>query len=742
MQVTLDAYAGQAAPNTIVPNTATTLYFNDFVRDALWLLWPVTILLVWGWAGLATLFDPARSTAAYLNLGILFVTALTNYHLIARSLQWTVACYLAGLTAMITILVISYGNSANFALYLTVVLVAAALTSALRMWLVTAAIAVLLLAVGWRLQLAPRELLLPLILLLLTALTAWLSARRLFSALEWALTMTEHEQRSTAEARTHRGELQRALQSLDIALSRLERANRSLVFAQEAAEKAYRFKSEFVANVSHELRTPLNLIVGFTEMMATAPESYGGLPLPKEYRGDMLATYRSARHLLDLINDVLDLSQIEAGRMAILKERTSLHAVVNEAVEIVRGLADARKLSLLVELPAGDLQLDLDRTRIRQVLLNLLTNAMRYTERGWVRVTAAVISEPTAEQVTLRVADSGRGIAPEKLARAFEAFDRLDEEQLTQGSGLGLAVSKKFVELHDGRMWIESALESTATQGGTTVHLTLPLPSSAEKLPLGKLRLSHPLVYENGTPLVLVLHDDPRALSLLRRYVDECEFVLATTATAAQEQLEHAEPNVVIVDKELLPLWKAVVMKMPAASHLPVLICHLPSMRQVGISLGATDYLPKPVSRDDLALVLARLPTPPRTALVVDDDPHIVRLIGRMLRAIAPELRILEAFDGAAALSIALAQQLDVVFVDLMMPGMNGTSFIHAARREVTLATLPIVVVSVRSAEQESTPLVGELRLERENGFSLTELLAMLQTLLNTLTRPGGVRKS
>jgi signal transduction histidine kinase len=180
--------------------------------------------------------------------------------------------------------------------------------------------------------------------------------------------------------------LQRVLHSLDLALSRLERNNRALAFAQEAAEQAYRFKSEFVANVSHELRTPLNLIVGFSEMMTTAPESYGGKPLPSEYRGDMLAIYRSSRHLLDLINDVLDLSQIEAGRMVIHKERVILVEVIREAADIVRGLAEARRLQLIVDEPPAALVIDLDRVRTRQVLLNLLTNAMRYTEQGWVRI--------------------------------------------------------------------------------------------------------------------------------------------------------------------------------------------------------------------------------------------------------------------------------------------------------------------------------------------------------------------
>ena len=178
-----------------------------------------------------------------------------------------------------------------------------------------------------------------------TALAAIVSSRRLYTALGWALNMTEQARRNAGEAQNNRAELRRVLQTLDIAYDRLERTNRALIFAQESAEKAYRFKSEFVANVSHELRTPLNLIVGFTEMMATAPESYGGVPLPRAYRGDMLATYRNACHLLELINDVLDLSQLEAGQLPLTKQRTDLRELIEEVAGMVQGLADARGLA-------------------------------------------------------------------------------------------------------------------------------------------------------------------------------------------------------------------------------------------------------------------------------------------------------------------------------------------------------------------------------------------------------------
>lgn len=703
--------------------------FADFAREALRVLLGVTLALAWGWASFVALFDPGRTLLGYVLIAVAGLSTFAAFQLAATRLRLAVAVFVLALFVEISIVVIAYDNAVLLTLYLLVVLVAAPLMRPRGLGAITLLAIVALLVIGTARATPPVDLLIPLLLTLLAALAAWLSTRRLFTALEWALNMTERAQHSTEEAREHRFELQKVLHSLDLALARLERSNRALVFAQEAAEKAYRFKSEFVANVSHELRTPLNLIVGFSEMMTTAPESYGGKPLPGEYRGDMLAIYRSSRHLLDLINDVLDLSQIESGRMSIHKERTELGELIQEAVDIVRGLAEARRLELIVETPNAPLAIDLDRIRVRQVLLNLLTNAMRYTEQGAV----CVSMQASAGEVTVLVRDSGRGIAPDKLARAFEAFDRLDEEELTHGSGLGLAVSKKFVDLHNGRMWIESAPGK-----GTTVGFALPLPAGAEGVPLGTIRLSRPLPNDSGRPTVLVVHDDPRAVGLLRRHIDGCDFVYAEDAGQARAVLDEHLPDVVLVESESMAEW-ATVEAGGMLAELPVLVAPLPSVHHFGAMLGASDYLPKPVTRDDVAFVLQRLAVQPRAALVIDDDPHIVRLIGRMLRSLAPGVQVLEAFDGEEGLAVAHTHPPDIIFVDLQMPGIGGEQFIDMLAADPDLAGTPVVVVSVRSVEQENAPIQGELAIRRAQGFALSELLGLIDMALAAITRPDVV---
>ncbi len=227
-----------------------------------------------------------------------------------------------------------------------------------------------------------------------------------------------------------------------------------------------------------------------------------------------------------------------------------------------------------------------------------------------------------------------------------------------------------------------------------------------------------------------MLHTDPRALVLLRRHVSNCDFALAESAEQACSLLQTALPDAVLVDVASSGWWETVTQRLPEAARLPVLVCPLPNMHHFGVLLGAADYLPKPVLREDLALVLQRLPQPPHVALVVDDDPHIVRLIGRMLRSVAPELRVLECYGGEEGLTLARTHHPDVIFVDLMMPGMSGQRFIELATAEADLARIPIIVVSVRSVEQETAPVQGEVRIQRASGFALGELLALLEAVL------------
>ena len=708
-------------------DAATQQVLDDLMRESFSLLLPATALLIWGWLVVTVALSHSTRSHAYAVFGIAAISMLLAYRLQQQHLSLAIGIYLTGLLIGVTIVASVEGPTALY-LYMPVMLITAALVSYRDAWGVTFISMVLVLVIGYLRRLAwQTDIVPPLALLLLTVLISWLSSQHLFTALAWTFNMTQQAQQKADEAREHRAEVQRVLKSLDQAYVRLERTNEALIVAQEAAEKAYRFKADFVANVSHELRTPLNLIAGFSEMMATAPESYGGVLLPSEYRGDVMAIYRSARHLRDLIDDVLDLSRIEAGNMPIAREPTDLADVAREACDMVRGLIEARGLQLDLILPDALPPLDLDRTRIRQVLLNLLTNASRFTDRGFIRL----LIRTEEQTVVVTVEDSGRGINRYRLERAFEAFSQLEDGQASVGSGLGLAVSKRFVELHGGRIWIESVVGH-----GTKVNFTLPLPQTEFQSQSGHLNVTTLLRLHAGPPLVLVLHDDPRVLPLLRRHLTGFRFQLADTLDQARRDIQDMLPDIVVMDSAWSNRWAASASDLDLPAHLSLMTCSLPGSSYLGLIPGAVDYLSKPVTREDLTNALARLPVPPHTVLIVDDDPHIVRLFERMLKADNPKLYVLAALDGKAGLEAARTQHPDMMLLDLIMPETSGYDVLQEIANDEDLKGMQIIIVSAPLVESEAARLPGDWRLVRQEGFSLTEALTLLQSSLAAVTQP------
>jgi signal transduction histidine kinase/CheY-like chemotaxis protein len=699
---------------------------NDLVRETLGTLFPVTLGLAWLWLTSEIIRGDSHLTAAYVALAALLLALVIGRSLSERHLRAGVWLYIGGLLAAVTIVASAVADPSALYLYVLVVLAASMLADSRTMLVVSVTSVALILTVGIGADTAaPSALIAPVLYVALTALVAWLSSRRLFTALAWALMMTRESQKNVTDARERRAEVLRILKNLDDAYVRLEWANEALIFAREAAQKAYQFKAEFVANVSHELRTPLNLITGFSEMMATSPESYRGTPLPSEYRGDVVAIYRSARHLMDLINDVLDLSKIESGRLPIRRESADLAEIVHEATEIVQGLADSKGLALLVDLPSEPIPLFLDRTRIRQVLLNLLTNAVRFTDTGWIRTTVQLADDEAA--ITVR--DSGCGIDAERLAQAFESFSQLHDDQERKGTGLGLALSRKFVELHGGTMWIDSALGL-----GTTVGFNLPVATSDLSQ-----RIFSPIVAGpglGGQPQVLVLHDDPRVIPLLRHYVDGYHFILAQSIEAAWMLIREAVPVAIVVDREWSNDRVSAAALAELRQQLPVIGCRLPSLHRVGLLLGAADYLVKPISRDDLLIALERLPVAPETVLLVDDDPNFVRLLGRVLTTGSPAPRVLEASTALEGLAIARSQRPSLILLDLLMPGITGYDFLRELRSDPALRETPVIVMSAQDLSDEAAPVAVDVQLACPDGFSLTQLVLALQAMLAVATSP------
>uniref|UniRef100_A0A7C4PKW6 Circadian input-output histidine kinase CikA n=1 Tax=Anaerolinea thermolimosa TaxID=229919 RepID=A0A7C4PKW6_9CHLR len=408
---------------------------------------------------------PVNGTAAFL----LVLFGYLAHRFIERSNLLAVVCLHAGLGSAVTLLSGFYGRPE-----LSLLLLPLPFITALTVGRIPAALDVVV--VTWWAGLLTRSSFTwfdaahPVTWVLgggiFVLLTGTAAAHEYFSSLDWYIGSYRESRRYLEEARDQLLEINQVREDLVLANRELMRLTERLKAMTTVAELALRAKEEFVANVSHEFRTPLNMIIGFTETITRSPWLYGG-KLPKKLLNDLLVIQRNGHHLLELVNDVLDLSQIEAGRMAITREWTDLKEVIQAAIEQVRPLFQAKALYLEAELPDGQAAVFCDATRIREVLINLLSNAGRLTERGGVQIRVM----QSDEGYTVSVRDTGPGIRKEDLERIFEPFQQLDNSirRKHSGSGLGLSICQKFIELHEGKLWVESEFGR-----GSTFYFSLP----------------------------------------------------------------------------------------------------------------------------------------------------------------------------------------------------------------------------------------------------------------------------
>ena len=543
-------------------------------------------------------------------------------------------------------------------------------------------------------------------------------------ALRVALSGWDRLRGALDEARERRGELRRMVRALEEATYRIERINNELLLARHQAEQARINKARFAATVSHELRGPLNLILGFSKLMALSPERYG-VPLPRAYHADVDTIYTSSQHVVSLLDDILDLSQIEAEHMPLVRERIDLNEdVVREAARTVSLLAARKGLTLETNLGDNLPPIFADRTRLRQVLLNLLTNAVRFTERGSIRV----YTERWEQGLRVSVADTGRGIAKEKMPRLFEEFYQLHltEQQGLQGSGLGLAISKHLVELHGGRIWAES------TEGeGTTFFFTLPFPE--ETLVASRAPQRRAMRQAEPHHTVLVVHDDPLVLRVLARYLEGYQIVGLPKGKDVVAVVAETHPRAVITT----PAQVQTVVEAVAdtAFDVPVLGCSMPDLERGSRVDGAVAFLMKPITQDIVHTILSqfRIGPEPRV-LVVDDDPDAVRLLESYLGAGLSQCRVVKAYGGRQALQAMQEEVPAVVFLDLVMPDMDGEETIQQMRLDPRLAGVPVVIVSGHDPTTQGLTLGAQISLTSVRPVNAADGIRRLQALLDVLS--------
>lgn len=691
---------------------------------------PVIALLAWFWFGLSIVEGWDLQVNVPPVTGILAVLFLA-YRL--RSRYYTLACWLLVLSMVAgnSLFIASHPSTSAVAFGVLTVFAASALLGpsqaalvAVLAWLANLA------AAAQPGLLAPLDLLL---LYLLTALVAWLGARPLRTSVQVALAGWTRARDAVREVRARRAELYRVMRALEEATARIERMNEELLAQSREAEAARAQKARFVATVSHELRGPLNLILGFSRLMALSPEHYGE-PLPSAYHADVDAIYRSSQHLAALIDDVLDLSQVEADRVALVKDRIDLEEdVVKKAAAIVKPLAERKGLQLDLKLAGGLPWILADSVRLRQALLNILTNAVRYTEQGVITVRTS----HQEDRLLVSVQDTGPGIPPEEMPRLFQEFRQLRHTATREGrgSGLGLAISKQFIDLHGGEIWAESRVGV-----GTTFNFTVPLPGM-RALSSPVFRTEGPCRAPESGRSCLVVHSDPQVIRLLARYLEGYRIVGVPDPQEVPLLTEELHPHAILTSPAQVEQVRAQLAGL--SFDVTVIACGLPGAGKAGALGGILTHLVKPIRPEMVAAVMRQVEREGETnILLVDDDPDAVRLLQSMLTSLPRPYNILRAYSGPQALEHTRSIVPDVAFVDLVMPEIDGRETIRRMRADRRLQGVPVVIISAEDSSEEALAVDFPITAYRSDPMDIARASACLRALLDGLSPrylPAGV---
>jgi signal transduction histidine kinase/DNA-binding response OmpR family regulator len=515
---------------------------------------------------------------------------------------------------------------------------------------------------------------------------------------------------------------------------RVEEAREELWRAKELAEGANHAKSAFLANMSHELRTPLNAIIGYSEMLQEEAVEAG----QNELVPDLQKIYTAGRHLLTLINDILDLSKIEAGKMELFVESFDIATLVQEVVTTIRPLMQKQANQLEVECAPDLGMMRADVTKVRQALFNLLSNASKFTHEGIVRLRVARHETDELDQVVFEVADTGIGMNNEQLERLFEAFTQADASTTRKygGTGLGLAITRRFCQMMGGDVTVTSEVGI-----GSTFTITLPTdPTVARARGDDAVQVILPELAHNR---VLVIDDDPTIGELMRRFLTKEGFAV-DVALSGEDGILRAQldpPHVIILDV-LMPRmdgWAVLsALKAEATTRdVPVIMLTITDDKTIGFALGAADYMTKPIDRDRLLTVLRRY-QPSRSApvLLVEDDAATRQMLRRMLEK--EGWSVVEAANGRAALSVLTHSLPELILLDLMMPEMDGFEFVQQLHSRDDWRAVPVVVITAKDITSEDRMrLNGHAeRILQKGAYSRDQLLNEVRKLVFAHTRP------
>src|SRR5712664_2870399 len=502
------------------------------------------------------------------------------------------------------------------------------------------------------------------------------------------------------------------------------KANKALVRAKEEAERASRFKDQFLSTMSHELRTPLNSVLGFSALLAE--ERYGTL---NERQARYVShIHNGGQHLLNLINDILDLSKIEAGRLELAIENVAVATAFAEVTSTLRSLVE-KKSQTLSQFAATGLAIRADFTRFKQVIMNLVGNAIKFSPAGG-RI--ELVAHKTDGQVRVEVRDTGPGIPPQEQKRIFDAFYRFSQSgEATEGTGLGLAITQRLVELQGGQLGLQSQ------QGqGSCFFFALP---AATALRQASPRISDAGAKSEEPPRVLVIEDDPVAGQLIQTHLTASgyEVVLCNEPGRAAEMAAELQPSAITLDILMEPTgWEVLVQLKNDArtARVPIIVVTLVDQTSVGAALGADEYLVKPVQRSALLAAVQRClvrrggAPPKRPILVIEDDTPTREVITELLTE--QGYAVATAADGAEARAQVATSLPELVILDLLLPRVSGFELLAEWRASPRTADLPVFILTSKDLTREE-----EIRLRGHAELLLRKEQPWQQTLLDQIRR-------
>ena len=545
---------------------------------------------------------------------------------------------------------------------------------------------------------------------------------RLYTALHWYSSMNERMEQLLRETQQHRAELKKTLGSLKNAYNLQQRIQQELIEARQQAVEARQLKERFAANISHELRTPLNIIMGFSEVIHLSPEVYTEMVLPVTLRRDISQIYQNSRYLLELVDDILDLSHIEQTEFTLQLEPTDLFRFLEEfrlsSIDLLNNHPAEFDMDYPTELPV----VLIDQVRIRQVLLNLLNNARKYTSQGTIHISV----EHNQQQIVFYVADTGIGVAQADLERIFDAYYQVDYKlsRGQGGAGLGLAICKKFVEAHGGIIWVNSELGQ-----GSTFSFTLPVANIVATPAISTAPISKE---QHRRPRVAIVEENQHIVNVLQNHLAGFDVV----------PLHQSEISGLSGYDELVIMNRQFAQPMDNIPS-PIIEYVLPHASVLDDQLVMSTLI-KPVTSEKLLYELEKIEDL-NHVLVIDDNRGFVQMIERILRGAKPELSIARAFTSGEGLRRLTQERPDVILLDLYIAQDNGLQFLGRVRENPEWRDIPIILITAHNLlAQNLEPMEQpcQISIAYPGTVSVTAMLSMIQHIATNLVRPHGELKS